>query len=54
MLWEAYSEKEAGTRNADPTRGFMLLTLSLATSIDALAVGVSMALLGVSIWLPRL
>jgi len=45
----------------DPTRtkfqrrsypGPDALTLSLATSIDALAVGVSMALLGVSIWLP--
>ncbi len=30
----------------------MLFTLSLATSIDALAVGISMALLGVSVWLP--
>ena len=30
----------------------MLITLSIATSIDALAVGLSMAFLGVSIWLP--
>ena len=30
----------------------MLVTLSLATSVDALAVGVSMALLQVSIWTP--
>ena len=30
----------------------MLVALSLATSIDALAVGLSMAFLQVSIWLP--
>jgi len=51
MLWEAGAGKKSNS-DADPTRGLMLLTLSLATSIDALAVGVSMALLGVSVWLP--
>jgi manganese efflux pump family protein len=51
MLWEAGARSESNS-SADPTRGLMLLTLSLATSIDALAVGMSMALLGVSIWLP--
>ena len=30
----------------------MLLTLAVATSIDALAVGVSLAVLNVSIWVP--
>lgn len=38
----------------DPTRGVTLLVLSLATSVDALAVGLSMSLLGVSIWWPAL
>jgi len=52
MLWEARREKRDESSNADPTRGLKLLTLSVATSIDALAVGMSMALLGVSIWLP--
>ena len=33
-------------------RGLTLLTLSLATSLDALAVGLSMAFLGVSVWFP--
>jgi manganese efflux pump family protein len=51
MLWDARREKR-GQHIADPTRGLKLLTLSVATSIDALAVGISMALLGVSIWLP--
>jgi len=36
----------------DPTRGARLMLLSVATSIDALAVGLSLAFLNVSIWLP--
>jgi manganese efflux pump family protein len=51
MLWEARGEKNDEAAK-DPTRGLTLLTLSLATSLDALAVGMSMALLGVSVWLP--
>jgi len=51
MLWEARSEKKA-ENGRDPTRGLMLVTLSIATSLDALAVGVSMAFLGVSVWIP--
>lgn len=37
---------------ADPTTGGTLLLLGIATSIDALAVGLSMALLKTDIWLP--
>jgi manganese efflux pump family protein len=51
MLWEARGEKKAEAGN-DPTRGLSLVTLSVATSLDALAVGISMAFLGVSVWLP--
>jgi manganese efflux pump family protein len=51
MLWEARSEKKADDQR-DPTRGLTLVTLSIATSLDALAVGISMALLGVSVWIP--
>lgn len=36
----------------DPTRGMSLVVLSFATSIDALAVGLSFAMLGVAIWYP--
>lgn len=36
----------------DPTRGVSLVVLSVATSIDALAVGLSLALLKVQIWYP--
>ena len=51
MLIESFrpeDEKPTG----DPTRGWMLVTLSLATSIDALAVGLSLAMLNVSVWMP--
>jgi len=40
--------------NHDPTRGLSLVGLSVATSIDALAVGVSLSLIGMSIWMPAL
>jgi putative Mn2+ efflux pump MntP len=36
----------------DPSRGMTLVVLSVATSIDALAVGFSLAMLRVSIWYP--
>ena len=36
----------------DPTRGWSLVVLSIATSIDALAVGLSFAALGVRVWFP--
>jgi len=37
---------------SDPTRGFSLVLLSIATSVDALAVGLSFAALQVPIWTP--
>jgi putative Mn2+ efflux pump MntP len=53
MIFEAFREKEAGqTAAPDPTRGWTLLMLSVATSIDALAVGLSLAFLGEEILLP--
>lgn len=36
----------------DPTRGWSLVALSVATSIDAMAVGLSFAFLQVDIWYP--
>ena len=39
-------------RSADPTRGRNLIGLSVATSLDALAVGFSFALLDVEVWRP--
>jgi putative Mn2+ efflux pump MntP len=50
MIRESFQDREPAAN--DPTRGLTLVILSIATSIDALAVGFSLSLLGVSIWLP--
>ncbi len=49
-IYEAVHEQDGPARRGDPTRGLSLVFLSLATSIDALAVGLSFAMLGVRIW----
>jgi putative Mn2+ efflux pump MntP len=38
----------------DPSRGMTMVMLSIAVSIDALAVGLSFAMLGVAIWFPSI
>ncbi|MFA5367233.1 MAG: manganese efflux pump MntP family protein [Dehalococcoidia bacterium] len=45
-----YFDKDAKERLKDPTKGWPLLILSIATSIDALAVGVSFAFFDVNIY----
>jgi putative Mn2+ efflux pump MntP len=45
-------DKREDVKKPDPSKGWTLVTLSLATSIDALAVGLSLAMLEVSIWYP--
>jgi len=47
-------QPECRIEGYDPTRGWSLVGFSLATSIDALAVGVSLSLIGLSIWTPAL
>jgi putative Mn2+ efflux pump MntP len=49
MLWEAFRPGEREGKEVDVSRGLLLLTLSIATSIDALAVGLSFGFLKVSI-----
>jgi len=49
MIWESFHERDGSVRSNDPTRGMTLLLLSVATSIDALAVGLSLALLNIPI-----
>jgi putative Mn2+ efflux pump MntP len=53
MIHEAFSDEEKSDKR-DPTRGLSLVMLSIATSIDALAVGFSLSVIGVSIWMPSL
>jgi putative Mn2+ efflux pump MntP len=54
MIYEAVHADEEERTARDATRGASLVLLSVATSIDALAVGLSLALLGVGIWCPAL
>lgn len=55
MLKEAFwRDEEDGDGQKDSTRGLTLVVLSIATSIDALAVGFSMSLLDISIATPAL
>ena len=53
MIREAMEDDDS-KKESDPTRGKTLVLLSVATSIDALAVGLSFSLLHVSIWVPAL
>jgi putative Mn2+ efflux pump MntP len=48
MLWEAFHHHD-GHKPTDITRGWRLLVLSLATSIDALAVGLTFPFLEVNV-----
>ena len=55
MIREAFKEEDNEISvQKDPTRGMVLIVLSIATSIDALTVGFSFSLLNVSIWIPAL
>jgi putative Mn2+ efflux pump MntP len=52
MLREALKSEADQDSRKDPTRGLTMVMLSVATSLDALAVGFSLSMLQVSIWFP--
>ena len=49
MLWESFRPERSQDKEVDITKSLLLITLSVATSIDALAVGLSFAFLKVNI-----
>ncbi len=51
MMAEGF-EKKTGFERKDPSKGIFMVMLSIATSIDALAVGLSLAVLKINIWYP--
>ena len=51
MIRSGFDPEAQPDRN-DPSRGWTLVLLAFATSIDALAVGFSLGLVGVTIWYP--
>jgi putative Mn2+ efflux pump MntP len=54
MIYEAISAEDGQERNNDPSRGLTMVGLAVATSIDALAVGLTLAMLDVVVWVPAL
>lgn len=51
MIKESYSNEE-GRFKTDPSKGKNMVMLSIGTSIDALVVGFSFAMLRIDIWYP--
>jgi manganese efflux pump family protein len=51
MVRSGLDPNSAGPKN-NPSRGWTLVLLAFATSIDALAIGFSLGLIGVTIWYP--
>ena len=49
MFWEAFRGGDEHEKTTDISRGLLLITLSIATSIDALAVGLTFAFIRVDI-----
>jgi putative Mn2+ efflux pump MntP len=54
MLRSAFKGESVDADPKDPTKGMTMVMLSVATSIDALAVGLSLSMINVSIWTPAL
>jgi len=54
MIVGAIRDDQEQVSNTEPTKGWSLIMLSVATSIDALAVGLSLAMLRISVWFPAL
>jgi len=53
LIWEQFNPEKRKWQG-DPTRGLSLIILMLATSIDALAAGFTLALVGTGILLPTI
>lgn len=49
MVWESFHPKDERSKITDISKGFVLLTLAVATSIDAFAIGLTLAFLKVHI-----
>ena len=52
MIFEALKTDDEERTFNDPSKGMTLVALSVATSIDALAVGISLAMMNISVWFP--
>ena len=53
MIYSSVFGGEA-KRSNDPSRGWTLVLLSIAVSMDALAIGLSFGVLGIFVWYPAI
>ena len=53
MIYSSVFGGEA-QRSSDPSRGWNLVLLSIAVSMDALAIGLSLGVLGIFVWYPAM
>lgn len=51
MIYQSFNKSKKILKD-DPSKGFSLILLSLATSMDALVIGLSLAMLNLDIWYP--
>ncbi|MBN1697529.1 MAG: manganese efflux pump [Spirochaetales bacterium] len=54
MIWESFKKEDRNNDDKDPSRGITLIMLSIATSIDAAAVGFSLAALKSPVIIPAI
>ncbi len=54
MVYESIMTETGAEFSGDPTQGWVLYGLSVATSIDAFAVGLSLGVLNAPIWAPSI
>ena len=54
MIWEGMPGRDEEALRADPSKGWRLVVLSVATSIDALAVGLTFGVLAREVLVPAL
>lgn len=54
MIYESFTGGSSTGMHSDPTKGWILLSLSIATSLDAFAVGITLGVLDAGIWFPSI
>jgi putative Mn2+ efflux pump MntP len=52
VYWGLVDRDQAEQKGTDPSRGLTMVMVCIATSIDAFAIGISLAMLKVAVWFP--
>lgn len=54
MMYESFQDNDEKSNNKNPTKGFSLIALSVATSMDALGVGFGMGIAKMRLFIPAI